>query len=110
MGKKRVMLPASEIDLTEVKYEQEQIQAFNSWIDGGFAAPHLTGLMLKVFVKLIEAPLIGSLIISQLKKQNKMVEMLRNTVIPETPMFKPEFPPQDLLCTGASLMLGIRLE
>ncbi|CAK9187404.1 unnamed protein product [Ilex paraguariensis] len=99
MGKKRVMLPASEIDLTEVKYEQEQIQA-----------PHLTGLMLKVFVKLIEAPLIGSLIISQLKKQNKMVEMLRNTVIPETPMFKPEFPPQDLLCTGASLMLGIRLE
>ncbi|CAK9144954.1 unnamed protein product [Ilex paraguariensis] len=84
MGKKRVMLPASEVDLAEVKYEQELIQA-----------PRLSGFKLKLFVKLIEAPLIGSLIISQLKKQNKMVEMLQNSVIPEAPMFKPEFPPQE---------------
>ncbi|XVE49415.1 hypothetical protein DITRI_Ditri01bG0080900 [Diplodiscus trichospermus] len=84
MGKKRVMVPAEKLDLSTVKYEQEEIQA-----------PHLTGLMLKLFVRLIEAPVIGSLIISFLKKQNKMVEMLQNTVIPEAPMFKPEFPPPE---------------
>lgn len=38
------------------------------------AAPHLTGIGLKLFVKLLETPLIGSLIISHLKKENKMLE------------------------------------
>ncbi|XVE93568.1 hypothetical protein REPUB_Repub01dG0206000 [Reevesia pubescens] len=84
MGKKRVMVPAEKLDLSTVKYEYEAIQA-----------PHLTGLMLKLFVRIIEAPVIGSFIISFLKKQNKIVEMLQNTVIPEAPMFKPEFPPQE---------------
>ncbi|XP_022725351.1 fatty acid amide hydrolase isoform X5 [Durio zibethinus] len=84
MGKKRVMVPAEKLDLSTVKYEHEVIKA-----------PHLTGLMLKLFVRIIEAPVIGSLIISLLKKQNKIVEMLQNTVIPEAPMFKPEFPPQE---------------
>ncbi|KAL3614418.1 hypothetical protein CASFOL_042492 [Castilleja foliolosa] len=83
MGKKKLMLPADEVDLATVKYHYEKIEA-----------PHLTGFWLKFFVKLLEAPLIGSAIISQLKKENKMIEMLRNTVIPEAPMFKPEFPPQ----------------
>ncbi|PSS29235.1 Fatty acid amide hydrolase [Actinidia chinensis var. chinensis] len=82
MGKKLVMVPANEVDLSEVEYKPEVIQA-----------PHMAGLSLKLYVMLIEAPLIGSLIISYLKKQNKMAGMLRNTVIPETPMFKPEFPP-----------------
>ncbi|GFP86841.1 fatty acid amide hydrolase [Phtheirospermum japonicum] len=84
MGKKKLMLPADEVDLATVKYQYEKIEA-----------PHLTGFWLKFFVKLLEAPLIGSSIISQLKKENKMIEMLRNTVIPEAPMFKPEFPPQE---------------
>ncbi|KAL2454948.1 Fatty acid amide hydrolase [Abeliophyllum distichum] len=84
MGKKKVMLPAREVDLATVKYQYDKIEA-----------PHLTGFSLKLFVKLLEAPGIGSLIISRLKKENKMVEMLRNTVIPEPPMFKPEFPPQE---------------
>ncbi|MBA0730665.1 hypothetical protein Golax_026025 [Gossypium laxum] len=84
MGKKRVMVPAKDLDLSTVKYEHEVVKA-----------PHLTGLMLKLFVRMVEAPVLGSLIMSFLKKQNKMVEMLQNTVIPEAPMFKPEFPPQD---------------
>ncbi|KAH1030920.1 hypothetical protein J1N35_043094 [Gossypium stocksii] len=84
MGRKRVMVPAKDLDLSAVKYEHEVIKA-----------PHLTGLMLKLFVRMVEAPVLGSLIMSFLKKQNKMVEMLQNTVIPEAPMFKPEFPPQD---------------
>lgn len=78
------MLPAEEVDLSTVKYEHEVIEA-----------PHLTGFTLKLFVKMVEAPLIGSLILYMLKKQNKIIQLLQNTVIPETPMFKPEFPPQD---------------
>ncbi|XAR52992.1 N-(long-chain-acyl)ethanolamine deacylase [Bertholletia excelsa] len=89
MGKKHVMVPAEEVDWTAVKYEAEVIQA-----------PHLVGLTLKLFVKLIEFPFIGPLIIRYLKKQNKIVEMLQNTVIPEPPMMKPEFPSQEQeLCT-----------
>jgi Asp-tRNA(Asn)/Glu-tRNA(Gln) amidotransferase A subunit family amidase len=84
MVKKIYMLPVDEVDMTEVKYMPELIEA-----------PHLTGLLLKLFVKLAESPLIGSVIMHQLKKQNKMNELLRNTVIPEPPMFKPEFPPQE---------------
>ncbi|KAG8474053.1 hypothetical protein CXB51_033765 [Gossypium anomalum] len=92
MGKKRVMVPAKELELSTVKYEKETIQA-----------PHLTGSILKLFVRIIEIPIIGSLIISFMKKENNMVEMLQNTEIPEKPMFKPEFPPQvrnlaDCLC------------
>ncbi|KAL3515446.1 hypothetical protein ACH5RR_022348 [Cinchona calisaya] len=85
MGNKRVMLPATEVDFHAVKYHYKKIQA-----------PHLTGFWLKLLVKLLEAPFFGPLLISHLKNDNKMVELLRNTVIPECPMFKPEFPPQDL--------------
>ncbi|PPS20231.1 hypothetical protein GOBAR_AA00357 [Gossypium barbadense] len=84
MGKKRVMVPAKELELSTVKYEKETIQA-----------PHLMGSILKLFVRIIEIPIIGSLIISFMKKENNMVEMLQNTEIPEKPMFKPEFPPQE---------------
>lgn len=38
-------------------------------------APHLTGFWLKFFVKILETPLIGSLVISHLKKENKMIEV-----------------------------------
>lgn len=84
MGKKRVMVPAEDVDLSAVKYHHEAIQA-----------PHLTGLKFKLFVKLLETPLVGPLIISRLKKDNKIVELLQNTVIPEAPMYKPEYPPQE---------------
>lgn len=83
MVKKRVMLPVEDVDLSAVKYEPEVIQA-----------PHLTGFVLKFAVSIVELPLIGSLIMYALKKQNKITELLRNTVIPEAPMFIPEFPPQ----------------
>ncbi|XP_047320109.1 fatty acid amide hydrolase-like isoform X1 [Impatiens glandulifera] len=84
MGKSRVMLPANEVDLAEIKYETEAIQA-----------PHLTGTTLKLFVRLIEMPAIGPLIISHIKKQNRTDEILKKSVMPEIPMFKPEFPPQE---------------
>ncbi|CAN4107863.1 unnamed protein product [Withania somnifera] len=84
MGNKRVMIPVDQVDLTEVKYIPENIQA-----------PHLTGFWFKFFLKLIQIPGIGSLIMNHLKNENKIDEMLKYTVIPEAPMFKPEFPPQE---------------
>ncbi|KAL6218390.1 hypothetical protein ACLB2K_011604 [Fragaria x ananassa] len=84
MAKKRVMVAAENIDASAVKYDREEIKA-----------PHLTGFSLKLFVWIVEAPILGSLITSVLKKQNKMTQLLRNTYIPEAPMFKPEFPPQE---------------
>ncbi|KAK9286383.1 hypothetical protein L1049_014778 [Liquidambar formosana] len=84
MGKKRVMLPVEEVDMSAVEYEPQLI-----------TAPHLTGFTLKLLIRIFEAPLIGSLVLYFLKKQNKFDEMLRNIVIPEQPLFEPEFPPQD---------------
>ncbi|CAK8530371.1 unnamed protein product [Lathyrus sativus] len=84
MGKKRVLVPAKDVDLSLVQYEPETVQA-----------PHLTGFGFRLLVRLIEAPLIGPLLMNYLKKENKIDELLRNTVIPEEPMFKPEYPPQE---------------
>ncbi|KAK1268739.1 Fatty acid amide hydrolase [Acorus gramineus] len=85
MVKKRVMLPVKEVDISAVKYEREVVKA-----------PHLTGFTLKLFVWMVEIPLIGSLIMSFVKRKNKIPELLRHTVIPETPMFRPELPPQEV--------------
>ncbi|XP_033514078.1 fatty acid amide hydrolase-like [Nicotiana tabacum] len=74
MGKKQVMVPVNEVDLTVVKYVPEK-----------FEAPHLTGFWFKLFVKVMEAPLITS----HLKQKNGMTEILKKTVIPEVPMFIP---------------------
>ncbi|XP_021776214.1 fatty acid amide hydrolase-like isoform X1 [Chenopodium quinoa] len=84
MVKKRVMSPTDEVDLTEVKYQYEQIEA-----------PHITGSTFGFFVNILEAPVIGPLIVSYLRKKNNTVELLKNTVIPEIPMHRPEFPPQE---------------
>ncbi|CAN4112015.1 unnamed protein product [Withania somnifera] len=81
MGKKRVMLPATEVDMTATNYTPRKFQA-----------PRLTGFLLKLFVMLVEAPIIGSTIIIFLTNKNRLTEMLKNTVIPEASMFIPEFP------------------
>ncbi|KAK1439985.1 hypothetical protein QVD17_05810 [Tagetes erecta] len=86
-GKKMkiVMVPASEVQLTTVEYDL-----------GEFKAPRLTGLSLKLSATFISSPFIGPLITSYFRKQNNIDQMLRDTVIPEPPMFKPEFlPPQE---------------
>ncbi|XP_010484225.1 PREDICTED: fatty acid amide hydrolase-like isoform X1 [Camelina sativa] len=84
MGKYEVMKRASEVDVSTVKYKAEEIKG-----------PHLTGFSFKLFVNILEAPLIGPLIVDHLKKDNGMTKIFRNTVIPEEPMFRPEFPSQE---------------
>ncbi|MED6168892.1 hypothetical protein PIB30_015951 [Stylosanthes scabra] len=84
MVKKLEMLPATDVDLSSVKYEHEVVKA-----------PHLTGFVFRLFVRILELPLIGPAIMTHLKKDNKVDQLLRNTVIPEGPMFKPEYPPQE---------------
>jgi hypothetical protein len=118
-GQPRAMAPVAEVDIAAVRYEPRPMQA-----------PHLTGFGLRAFVWLLESRLLGPILLSALKKQNNMtqvlpssilhpsplfvhcsllrllkltkildslgarVQMLQNTVIPERPMYYPEFPPQ----------------
>eukprot|EP01018_Ginkgo_biloba_P002379 Gb_15521 [translate_table: standard] len=95
MGK-RIMVPVEQVDIAGVKYQSEKIDA-----------PHLTGFILKLFVWIVESRFVGRAILSALKRQNNMTQhlimgpclleqLLQNTVIPEAPMFVPQFPPQDL--------------
>ncbi|XP_051192076.2 fatty acid amide hydrolase [Lolium perenne] len=86
-GQPRAMAPVAEVDIAAVRYEPRPMQA-----------PHLTGFGLRAFVWLLESRLLGPLVLSALKKQNNMTQMLQNTVIPERPMYYPEFPPQG--CCG----------
>ncbi|CAL5036131.1 unnamed protein product [Urochloa decumbens] len=80
----RAMTPVEEVDIAAVRYKSPTLQA-----------PHLTGFTFRAFIWLMESPLLGSLITSVLKSQNNMPQMLQQTVIPERPMYYPEFPPQD---------------
>ncbi|KMZ67995.1 Fatty acid amide hydrolase [Zostera marina] len=80
----RVMIPVEEVDISAVKYQPQLIEA-----------PHLTGFWLRCFVWFIELWPFGPLIISFLKRKNKYDQVLKETVIPERPMFRPEYPPQD---------------
>ncbi|WVZ83098.1 hypothetical protein U9M48_030276 [Paspalum notatum var. saurae] len=81
----RAMPPVEEVDISAVRYKSPALQA-----------PHLTGFSLRAFLWLMESSLLGPLITSVLKSQNNMPQMLQQTVIPERPMYYPEFPPQDL--------------
>lgn len=91
-----------DVDLSSVKYEPEVIQGVihsfiplvcffckqnslqlnfpvsssNIWIDlFFFAAPHLTGFVFRLFVRILEAPLIGPFLMTILKKENKIDEV-----------------------------------
>nr|CAB3486335.1 unnamed protein product [Digitaria exilis] len=78
------MTPVEEVDISAVRYKSPTLQA-----------PHLTGFSLRAFLWLMESSLLGPLITSVLKSQNNMPQMLQQTLIPERPMYYPEYPPQD---------------
>lgn len=96
MGNKRVLLPAEEVDVMAQKYEFQLIKCTYfftitcqfvyikvnimvlscNFVYVCVVAPHLTGFMLKLFVKLLEAPVFGPFITDHLKKQNHINEVL----------------------------------
>eukprot|EP00249_Psilotum_nudum_P018506 c26841_g1_i2 orf=298-2112(+) len=82
---KNCMPSLEQLNITDVQYQSQKIDA-----------PHLSGLRLNVAAWLIETPLIGSWIISGLLRSNKYTKMLSETVIPDAPMFIPEFPQQEI--------------
>ncbi|KMZ59442.1 hypothetical protein ZOSMA_68G00290 [Zostera marina] len=79
-----VMTPVEEVEIDAVEYQSDKVEA-----------PHLTGFMLKCFVWLVESRIFGSVILSILKRMNKITQITQETVIPEKPMFRPEYPPQE---------------
>uniref|UniRef100_J3LV43 Amidase domain-containing protein n=1 Tax=Oryza brachyantha TaxID=4533 RepID=J3LV43_ORYBR len=82
--KPRAMRAVEEVDISAVRYESPSLQA-----------PHLSGFSLRAFVWLMESPILGRLLTSILKSQNNITRMLQDTVIPERPMYRPEYPPQE---------------
>jgi Asp-tRNA(Asn)/Glu-tRNA(Gln) amidotransferase A subunit family amidase len=80
----RAMTPVEEMDVAAVRYRPQTLHA-----------PHLTGLSLRACIWLMESPLLGPLVTSLLKRQNNMPQMLQQTLIPERPMYYPEYPPQE---------------
>lgn len=84
MGQKSMPL-VEEVNIDDMKYERHQLQA-----------PHLTGYGLKISTWLLESHLLGGFIISSTLSANKFTEKLSQTVIPDAPLFAPQFPEQDL--------------
>lgn len=74
-----------EVKIDAVKYQPHKIEA-----------PHLTGYGLKLSTWVLESYLAGSWIISTMLRENKYTEKLSQTIIPDAPMFTPQFPAQDL--------------
>ncbi|MBA0575792.1 hypothetical protein Golob_024185 [Gossypium lobatum] len=83
MGKKRDMVQSKDLDFSTVKYEHEVIKA-----------PHSTGLVLKLLVRMVEAPVIEKFFGRTFSREFNgefhvlvIMQMLQNTVIPAAPVF-----------------------
>lgn len=75
------MAPVEEVLQSEVKLNLSKV-----------VAPKLTGWQLNLFVGVQDFPLLGGLIKSNLMRMNKIPQYLRETIIPDTPMYQPEYP------------------
>ncbi|KAI5078290.1 hypothetical protein GOP47_0005961 [Adiantum capillus-veneris] len=82
MGQKS-MLPVEDVIMDAVKYQRQKIEA-----------PHLTGYSLKLSTWLLESYLLSGPIIAYTLRANKYTEKLSQTVIPDAPLFAPQFPEQ----------------
>lgn len=78
------MLPVEEVLRGPVEYKPPKV-----------IAPALVGWKLKLFVYLEESSLFGNLIKSNFLKLNHFPQILRDAVIPDTPMYLPEYPTQE---------------
>eukprot|EP00252_Welwitschia_mirabilis_P011976 TRINITY_DN2661_c0_g1_i7.p1 TRINITY_DN2661_c0_g1~~TRINITY_DN2661_c0_g1_i7.p1 ORF type:complete len:452 (+),score=78.06 TRINITY_DN2661_c0_g1_i7:411-1766(+) len=76
--------PAAQTDLSKVTYTPDKVEA-----------PHVAGTLLKLCTWFMESGFIGPAVISFIKHKNNFTKILENTIVPEKPMFFPEFPCQD---------------
>lgn len=81
----KVLPHVEDVDIDAVKYQRQKLEA-----------PHLTGYGLKLSTWLLESRFVGGLLIAYTLRANKYTEKLSQTVIPDSPLFAPQFPEQDL--------------
>lgn len=81
-GTKPPVVPSSE-DVGEVEYVSTRVKA-----------PRLAGFLLKCFCWLLENWLSNTLILTHMKKANKITKILMQTRYSESPMYCPQFLPE----------------
>jgi hypothetical protein len=75
----KVYKPAAEVNLGPDSDE--------FYISPNVKAPRVAGLLVKIFVWILEMPIIGSMVLYILKKDNLINKLVQDAEIPEPPLF-----------------------
>ncbi|KAL2621092.1 hypothetical protein R1flu_001297 [Riccia fluitans] len=75
---------------------EDVLSAREEYLNPEPTAPKLTGFGLKAFVWAIEIETISRPILGSILKDNKTLEIIRETIIPDEPMFYLEYPAQKI--------------
>ncbi|XP_042439047.1 fatty acid amide hydrolase-like [Zingiber officinale] len=67
-------------------------------------APRVAGLLVKIFVWILESWILGPIVVYFLKKDNKVQRLVSNAVIQEPPLFVPDHDNQDVAEQSVSLV------
>ncbi|KAK3136216.1 hypothetical protein QOZ80_5BG0429840 [Eleusine coracana subsp. coracana] len=115
----KVYKPAAEVDLGPGSDE--------FYISPNVKAPRVAGLLVKIFVWILEMPIIGTMVLYILKKDNLINKLVSDADIPEPPLFtathswedipeqnvsltKPDLSPAERVQEAVSCCLPARLE
>ncbi|BBN14983.1 amidase [Marchantia polymorpha subsp. ruderalis] len=79
---------------------EDVLKARKEYANPAVAAPKLTGLGLKAFVWALEFQPIGRPLLGGILKKNKTLETLEEAIIPDAPMFYPEYTAQEITEPG----------
>ncbi|KAM3311860.1 hypothetical protein ACQJBY_032081 [Aegilops geniculata] len=91
----KVYKPAAEVDLGPDSDEH--------YISPNVKAPRVAGLPVKVFAWVLETPVLGSVVLYVLKKDNLVNKLVSDADIPEPPLFTPTHTWQDIPEQNVSL-------
>ncbi|KAG8090719.1 hypothetical protein GUJ93_ZPchr0011g28371 [Zizania palustris] len=91
----KVYKPASEVNLGADSDE--------FYISPNVKAPRVAGLLVKIFAWVLELPIIGSIVIYILKKDNLVNKLVSDAEIPEPPLFTAAHTWQDIAEQNVSL-------
>ncbi|KAF0895823.1 hypothetical protein E2562_016556 [Oryza meyeriana var. granulata] len=84
----KVYKPASEVNLGADSNE--------FYISPNVKAPRVAGLLVKIFTWVLEAPIIGSIVLYILKRDNLVNKLVSDAEIPEPPLFTADHTCQDI--------------